>query len=327
MQRSLGVFLAELRPTVALFLRFDGIDYDSDDRAGEKLDAYIRWVQQVAVRFEGTLIDLNIGDKGSYLYINYGALMAHEDSSARALSSALALQSPPTDLAFVGPVQIGISRGRMRVGAYGGRAHRTYGALGAEVNMAASLMMAAAPGETLVSQHAAWAAGNSFVYQEMSPIRAKGRAQMLIAYRLLEARSFENIRLDAGMRDGPLVGRQSELRQMENWLHEATAGHGKIIAIRGDTGVGKSRFAAEVLRIAEAHEFGLYGGECQSYGVNANYLAWQPIWRGLLEIDTRLETEPQTVLAGRRLDEIDPSFEPRAPLLGALFNLPFATTS
>ena len=92
LQSGLGDFLAELRPTVALFVRFSGIDYDGDDDAGAKLDHYIRWVQQVAARYEGTLIDLNIGDKGSYLYINFGALLAHEDSSARALAAALELR-------------------------------------------------------------------------------------------------------------------------------------------------------------------------------------------------------------------------------------------
>ena len=49
----LGEFLTELRPAVALFLRFGGIDYDNDEAAGAKLDAYIRWVQGVIARYDG----------------------------------------------------------------------------------------------------------------------------------------------------------------------------------------------------------------------------------------------------------------------------------
>ena len=60
LRHGLGNFLAELRPTVALFVRFEGIDYDTDAEAGHKLDAYIRWVQSVVAYYEGTLIDLNI---------------------------------------------------------------------------------------------------------------------------------------------------------------------------------------------------------------------------------------------------------------------------
>ena len=42
-----GAFLAELRPAVALFVHFGGIDYDGDATAGQKLDDYVRWVQAV----------------------------------------------------------------------------------------------------------------------------------------------------------------------------------------------------------------------------------------------------------------------------------------
>ena len=83
-------FQAELRPAVALFLRFGGIDYDRDEEAGEKLDAYVRWVQGTIAHYDGSLLQLTIGDKGSYLYIAFGAPVAHEDDAARAILAALA---------------------------------------------------------------------------------------------------------------------------------------------------------------------------------------------------------------------------------------------
>ena len=43
--------MAELRPAVTLFLRFIGINYDDDPAAGQKLDAYIRWVEGILARF------------------------------------------------------------------------------------------------------------------------------------------------------------------------------------------------------------------------------------------------------------------------------------
>ncbi len=62
-----GEFLAELRPAVALFTRFGGIDYDRDDDAPGKLDHFIRQVQHILTRYDGSLIQLTIGDKGSYI--------------------------------------------------------------------------------------------------------------------------------------------------------------------------------------------------------------------------------------------------------------------
>ncbi len=78
-----GEFLTELRPAAALFLKFEGIDYDRDDVAGQKLDAYVGWVQGVLARYEGFLIDVSIGDKGSYLYLAFGAPIAHENDAWR----------------------------------------------------------------------------------------------------------------------------------------------------------------------------------------------------------------------------------------------------
>ena len=108
-------FLTEFRPCVALFARFIGIDYDSD-AAQAQLDAFVRQAQSIAVRYDGTLIDLTIGDKGSYAYINFGALGAHEDDARRAVRAAFDLKQAAAELGFLAPLQTGITKGTMRVG-------------------------------------------------------------------------------------------------------------------------------------------------------------------------------------------------------------------
>ena len=153
-QSGQGEYLAELRPAVALFVRFSGLNYDQDEEAGQKLNAYVGWVQKVAERLGGSLLDLTIGDKGSYLYVSFGALLSHENDTERAVRAGLALSHPPAEFDWLTGLQIGISKGIMRAGAYGGRTRRTYGVLGDEVNLAARLMMAAKPGQILVSEKA-----------------------------------------------------------------------------------------------------------------------------------------------------------------------------
>ena len=83
-----GDFLAELRPAVAVFVRFIGIDFHDDPEALAQLDGFVRRVQTILGRYEGTLIQLTIGDKGSYLYSAFGAPIAHEDDISRAVSAA-----------------------------------------------------------------------------------------------------------------------------------------------------------------------------------------------------------------------------------------------
>ena len=111
----------ELRPAVALFVRFSGIDFDGDPCAGDRLDAYVRWVQGILEVHDGHLLQVTMGDKGSYLYAAFGAPTAHEDLADRALAAALELRSiPPSSTGMTAPPAIGIDQGIARVGAYGG---------------------------------------------------------------------------------------------------------------------------------------------------------------------------------------------------------------
>jgi class 3 adenylate cyclase len=157
LQQDQGGFLVELRSSVAVFHKFSGIDYD-DEATGDKLEAYIRWVQTTLAPYEGFLIDITMGDKGSHLYIAFGAPIAHEDDVTRAVAAALALHHLPPVYHFITDLQTGISQGQMYAGAYGGSQRHTYGVLGNEVNIAVQLMQHAQPGHILVTERVAQAA-------------------------------------------------------------------------------------------------------------------------------------------------------------------------
>ena len=176
-------FLSELRPVSALFINFKGIDYDADEEAGAKLDAYIRWVQHVADRHEAIFDHLTMGDKGSYICLAFGATIAHSDDEARAVYAALELLSPPPELAFVGAIRIGVASGQALVGAYGGRTRRTYGVQGDRVNLAARLMIAAPEGDILCDDEIYQAAQGQVAFTALPPIRVKGFAQPVAVYR------------------------------------------------------------------------------------------------------------------------------------------------
>ena len=321
LRHGLGNFLAELRPTVALFVRFDGIDYDNDAAAGAQLDAYMRWVQGIVARYEGTLIDLNIGDKGSYLYINFGAPLAHEDTADRAAAAALALREQPENLSYIRQVQIGISQGRMRAGAYGGTNHRTYGVLGDEVNMAARLMMAAKPGQILVSLAARRSISKSFSLDELPPIQVKGKSEPVVIFDLVGLRQFRGFHLTTPTYTLPMIGRQTELTLVAQKMSQVMQGHGQIIGVTSEAGLGKSRFIAEIIQLAAEHQFALYGGECESYGVNSSYLVWQPIWRSIFGLDATWSLPQQIRTLENKLRLVNRMLPSRLPLLAPVLNL------
>jgi class 3 adenylate cyclase len=181
-------FLSELRPVAALFLSFQGIDYDADEQAGATLDAFVRWVQAVLAAHHGALLQVTIGDKGSYLYAAFGAPIAHDDDAARAVAAALDLQSPPAELRSVTGIRIGVTYGQMRAGAYGGITQRTYGVHGDKTNLAARLMQAASAG-ILCDAAIRDAAQAQLAFEALPPITVKGKAQPVAIYRPLSRTS------------------------------------------------------------------------------------------------------------------------------------------
>ena len=182
-------FLSQLRLATAMFLHFAGIDYDGDDHAEAYLDRLTRRVQKTIREQDGQLLDLIIGDKGSYFYAVFGAPVAIENDVQRAVTAALELIDSLSDLAFVSDVRIGLTRGLMRAGAYGSNTRRTYSALSDATNNAARLMMAAVEGDILVDNSVYKLASQDFEFEELPPIRLKGRDEWMTIYRPLSPRS------------------------------------------------------------------------------------------------------------------------------------------
>ncbi len=196
-------FLSELRPAAALFMQFGGVDYDAEAEAEAKLNAFIGWVEQIVDQHEGALLQITVGDKGSYLYMAFGVPVAHTDDAARAVAAALELQSPPAELSYITGIQIGISYGQMRAGAYGSPAQRTYGAIGDKTNLAARLMQAAQTG--IVCDEATYrAAQEQFDFEPLPPLNVKGKTQLINVYHPLQKRQ------DTASASASLVGRAAE---------------------------------------------------------------------------------------------------------------------
>lgn len=316
---GLGEFLTELRPTVALFLRFSGIDYDSDSQAQSRLNTYVQAVQRVLARYDSYLLQLTIGDKGSYFYVAFGAPLAHEDDAIRAVAAALDLRDLQMD--FITDVQIGVSQGLTRAGACGSVSRRTYSAMGDAVNMAARLMQNASAGEVLVNQNVRKATAEEFSWEELPPLLVKGKSQAVTVFELVGRQERQNIRLHEPKYALPMVGRTAELSLIEEKLDLALQGQGQIVGITAEAGMGKSRLMAEVIRLARRQGMMGYGGECQSYGTSTSYLVWRNIWRGFFQLDPDWSAAEQVQSLERQLSEIDPALLPRLPLLGAVLNV------
>jgi predicted ATPase/class 3 adenylate cyclase len=315
-QASQESFLAELRPTVALFLRFEGIDYDNDPDAGHKLNAFVQHAQRIAQQHEGTLIDLTIGDKGSYLYLSFGAPVAHDDDPLRAVAAALALRTPPENSGIT-EIQIGISMGRMRAGPIGGPTRRTYGVLGDEVNLSARLMSQAQPGQILISNRVALAIGKRYTLRHIGSVGLKGKLEPIEVWQVLGLKLSSSQQV-ISLFPTPLVGREAEWDTLMALLAQAKDGAGQLARVVGAAGVGKSHLVAELAIEASLRGWAVSAGACQSTTQDTAYAPWRQIFRALMGLEEGEEIDAVEAFVMRT----NPNWQLRLPLLGDLLGIP-----
>ena len=298
-----GLFVTDLRPVVALFLRFGGLadaHGDLDDQAVQRLDEWISGAQGILQQHGGVLLELIMGDKGSYLYAAFGAAVAHEDDARRALRAATALRAlfgagfdhaPGDDRSPAGAC-IGVASGTLRVGGYGSRTRQSFGAQGDAVNAAARLMMLAQPGEILTSGRVRGAVALEFVLQPRPPIALRGKAAPMPVFALLGPQRPRARRLQALDFVLPMVGRDDAVGLLAQQLAEVQNGRGAVVFVQAEAGMGKSRLLAEGVRLALRNGFVGFGGAASSEGLRAPYRLWQGVWAALLDIDPALSPRP-----------------------------------
>lgn len=312
-----STFRAELRPATSLFLRFSGLDYDTDPEAGVKLDVYIRWVQQVVTRHGGAVIQLTIGDKGSFLYAAFGAPIAYGDDAYRAVQAGLALSVPPTQLGFTPQAQIGIASGPARTGEYGSATRRTYGVIGDDAVLAARLMAAAPPGEIRCA-HSIYIQTRARVgFEILSPVRVKGRAELVRVYRpLAQAPTTPGD-------DAVLVGRRAEVQRLECCLKRLQAGQPCVLLLEGEAGIGKTRLIDELKqRVRERGFTGLLGAG-QSIEQQTPYRAWRDVFTAYFAIEDINDPALRRKNVATVMAHVAPERVEHAPLLNALLDLDF----
>jgi class 3 adenylate cyclase/tetratricopeptide (TPR) repeat protein len=313
-----GEFLAELRSAYPMFVRFGGIDYDNDPDAVEKLDHFARRVQNILSEFGGNLLHVILGDKGAYLCAVFGTPHAHEDDASRAATAAIELLTLDKETAAT-DLQIGISHGRIRSGAYGHPMRRTFTCLGDAVNLSARLMSQAPPGCAYISEEVHLALNERVECQLVGDVTVKGKADPV---RVLSIVGLRRGQMNREIRYPlPMVGRDAEMAVFAEALGDVLRGAGRVVGISAEAGRGKSRLVAEVVRNLSATGVTVAWGEAQNFGRTTSYLVWRDVWRTLLDLDDDATEASQGRDLTRRLRAISGDLARRGPLLGTVVGI------
>jgi predicted ATPase/class 3 adenylate cyclase len=323
-----GAFAAELRLVTPMFVNFAGLDYDRDPDAGARLQQYVVLAQEQLAPYEGHLAAVTCGDKGSVLYILFGAPIAHEDDPAHAVGFALAFQETVRMLPFITAQRIGVSQGRAYAGILGSAERCTYSVLGDEVNVSARLMQSAAAGQVLVSRPVQKAAAGRYTFRSLGSLAVKGKEEPIT---ILEPLAPQESR-PAAAADQHLVGRVEERQSLDGLIAAVAAGQGRVLLVVGEAGVGKSALVRYLLQQVRERRWPAYVGSCLSYGQHIPYLPWRLILEDVYRLGPALRPEER---AGRLEEAVaalpDPANQPgywraRLPLLAEALGLEVADT-
>src|SRR5262245_42816225 len=226
--------------------------------------------------YEGTVSQF-LGDGFMALF---GAPIAHEDDARRAVLAALGIQRRLRDrraasTAILGDVTVrmGINTGLVVVGRIGDNLRMDYTAVGDTTNLAARLQQAAEPGTVLMSESTHRLVQGAVRSERMVPLSVKGKNEPVETHRLLglaPRRSAFEERTTRLL--GPFVGRERETGMLQDVLTQVVDGHGQVVGIVGEPGMGKSRLLHEFRRELGSRQVTVLEGRCVSYGGSIPYL-------------------------------------------------------
>ncbi|HZO49316.1 MAG TPA: adenylate/guanylate cyclase domain-containing protein [Gaiellaceae bacterium] len=245
----------------------------------ERLDAEAmrsllgRWfeVAEEAVRLYGGTVEKFVGDA---VMAVFGLPRAHEDDALRAVLAALELRERLAALdaelaASTGArlaIRTGVNTGLVVAGdASAGQRLVT----GDAVNVAKRLEQAAAPGEVLVGAATAALVRDAATLVPLPALAAKGKSEPVAAWRVVDA---DRALLGVARRlDAPLVDREAELASLGEALARCERRRsGVLVTVTGAPGIGKSRLARELVRLAGARNRCLVA-RCPAYGHAITY--------------------------------------------------------
>ena len=320
-RKKITVLFADTKASMELL-----VDRDPEE-ARKLLDPVLAHMMEAVHRYEGTVNQL----AGDGIMALFGAPLAHEDHAVRACYAALDMQAAIRRYAekvrrthgVEVQIRVGLSSGEVVVRTIRSDLRMDYTAVGQTAHLAARMEQLATPGTVRLTVNTLRLAEGYFDVRSLGLVPVKGMEQPVDIYELIGARP-RRARFHAAAARGltQFVGRESELETINQALAHTAAGHGQVIAIVGDAGVGKSRLVWEVTHSHRVQGWLVLQAGSVSYGKATSYLPLVDLLKGYFCIEDR--DEPRTVrekLTGKLLT-LDRALEGDLPALLSLLDVP-----
>jgi class 3 adenylate cyclase/predicted ATPase len=325
-RKTITALFADIKDSTALIENLDPED------ARAIVDPALQLMMEAVHRYEG-FVAQPLGDG---IFALFGAPIAHEDHPQRALYAALRMQDENKRYAEQLRREHGINL-QIRVGVNTGAVvlrsirkdnlHADYVPIGHSTNVAARMESLASGNGIVVSEHTQKLTEGYFEFKALGATRVKGVSEPLNVYEVLGVGPLRT-RLQVAARRGltRFVGRQDEMEQMRRALEHAKAGHGQIVGVMGEPGVGKSRLFYEFKLTSQSGCLVLEAFSV-SYGKASPYLPLIELLKTYFDITLEDDERKRRERVMGKVLALDRSLEDTLPYLFALLGIEEPTSS
>ncbi len=319
-RKTITALFADLKGSTALI---EGLD---PEEARAIIDPALQLMMDAVHRYEGYVAQV-LGDG---IFALFGAPIAHEDHPQRALYAALRMQEEMRRYADTLRTK-GYPPLLMRVGINTGEVvvrsirkddlHADYVPVGHSTNLAARMEQLAAPGSILLTEQTRRLTDGYFAFKDLGQTQIKGVEESLNVYEVLGAGPLRT-RLQVAARRGltRFVGRQSEMEQMRRALEQVKVGHGQIVGVMGEPGLGKSRLLYEFKLTSQAGCLVLEAYSV-SHGKASPYLPVVELLKSYFDIQAQDDERKRREKVTGKVLTLDRSLEDILPYLFALLGV------
>ena len=320
-RKQVTVLFADLKGSMELLA-----DRDPEE-ARKLLDPVLTLMMDAVHRYEGTVNQV----MGDGIMALFGAPLAHEDHAVRACYAALRMQEAVRGYSeelrrtqgVEVQIRVGLNSGDVVVRSIGSDLRMDYTAVGQTTHLAARMEQLAAPGNIRLTAETLHLAEGFVHVTSLGPVPIKGLGEPIEIFELTGAGTART-RLQAAVLRGltRFVGRDAEVEHLRRVLGQAGGGHGQVVAIVGEAGVGKSRLVYEFTHSHRVQDWLILETSSVSYGKATSYLPVIDLLKGYFKIGDRDDhREMRTKVLGRVLG-LDRAFEPLLPPILALLDVP-----
>ena len=319
-RKQVTVLFADLKGSMELLA-----DRDPEE-ARKLLDPVLEHMMEAVHRYEGTVNQV----MGDGIMALFGAPLAHEDHAVRASYAALRMQESVKRYAegirrtegISIQIRVGLNSGEVVVRSIGSDLRMDYTAVGQTTHLAARMEQLATPGSILLTAEALRLAEGYVQVKALGPIPVKGLPEPVEVYEATGGGAVRTRLQAAAMRGFTrFVGRDTEVEQLRRALQQAFDGHGQIVAVVGEPGVGKSRLFYEFTHSHRTKDWLILESGSASYGKATPYLPVIDLMKSYFQIETRDDARKIWEKVSGKLLTLDKALELTLPAFLALLDV------